>query len=78
MKPCITTCPASVPTDDDESPDASSATPNIVSACGPTTRPSMCEARWMSSTPANPSRVEDRRGGDQHRHVDDARRSSWR
>ena len=29
MKPCITTWPARVPTDDEEMPDASSATPKI-------------------------------------------------
>jgi hypothetical protein len=35
MNPCITTCPASVPTLDDERPDASSAIPKSVSACSP-------------------------------------------
>ena len=34
MKPCITTWPASVPTDDDDSPDASRAIPKTTSACG--------------------------------------------
>ena len=36
MKPCITTWPASVPTDDDERPDASSAMPKTMSAWSPT------------------------------------------
>ena len=34
MNPCITTCPASVPTLDEERPDASSATPKSMSAPG--------------------------------------------
>ena len=36
MKPCITTCPASVPTLDDDSPDASRAIPKNVPAPAPT------------------------------------------
>ena len=36
MKPCITTCPAIVPTLDDESPEASRAMPNIAAALEPT------------------------------------------
>ena len=35
MKPCITTWPASVPTEEDDRPDASSATPKAIWACEP-------------------------------------------
>ena len=36
MKPCITTCPAIVPTLDEERPEASRATPNMIAALEPT------------------------------------------
>jgi hypothetical protein len=32
MKPCITTCPAIVPTEEEAKPEASRATPKIVAA----------------------------------------------
>ena len=78
MKPCITTWPARVPTDDDESPDARRAIPNMVWAWPPTTVPSTCEARWMVVDADEAVGVEHGRGRDQHGHVDDARRSSSR
>ena len=40
MKPAITTWPAYVPTLDDETPEASSATANASAAPPPTSRPS--------------------------------------
>ena len=35
MKPCITTCPAIVPTLEEERPEASKATPNMTAALEP-------------------------------------------
>ena len=40
MKPCITTCPAIVPTDEEAKPEASSAIPKIVAARCESTCPS--------------------------------------
>ena len=48
-KPSMTTCPASVPMLDDDSPDASRATPNSTSAWPPTTDPSPSYTRVRSS-----------------------------
>ena len=45
MNPCITTCPAIVPTEDEEMPDASSAIPKIVPACA-----CRCAPSWSATT----------------------------
>ena len=53
MKPCITICPASVPTLDDESPDARSATPKRRFACPPS-----CASSWSATcTRSSPTSV---------------------
>ncbi len=46
MKPCITICPASVPTDDEERPDASRATPSSTAA----QRPGSACSPWKASS----------------------------
>ena len=54
MKPCITTWPARVPTDEDDRPEASSATPKAICAWLPTREPRRSNTSSMSSTPVSP------------------------
>ena len=77
-KPCITTWPASVPTDDDEMPEASSAMPKTMSAWRPTVLPSPCEDLVEILDAGQPALVEDAGGHHQHADVDRRPRSTSR
>ena len=71
MKPCITTWPAIVPTLEDESPEASRATPNMIADAGPEVRAEpVVDGVEVVADVVEAARVEDGRGGDQHAHVD--------
>jgi hypothetical protein len=54
MKPDITTCPAKVPTLEDEAPEASSATAKASAAAPPTRWPSCACAPAIDSSPDRP------------------------
>jgi hypothetical protein len=56
MKPCITTCPASVPTADDDRPDPSSAIANSAPAAPPRIGSSVLWAPSSESTFGSPLR----------------------
>ena len=71
MNPCITTWPASVPTDDDDRPEASSAMPNDDVGVVPSSAEP--DEDLSRSRAGQAARVEDRGGDHQHADVDDAR-----
>ena len=72
MKPCMTTWPASVPTDERAKPEASSASAKARAAPGPTSA-SKPGVRVLDRVELGQAElVEQRRGDDQHRHVDQA------
>ncbi len=50
MKPCITICPAIVPTTEDDTPEAMSETRKAPAAAGPSSGVSVLYASWISAT----------------------------
>ena len=71
MKPCITTWPDSVPTVELDSPDAVSASAKSTLDAPPRSGSSVRCAPSSESTFSEPAAVEDGRGDDEHRHVDE-------
>ncbi len=73
MKPCITTWPAIVPTEEEAKPEASRAMPKTVAAlAGDRAVLSPSKAPSIESIPVRPLLVEEGGGDDHHREVDDA------
>ena len=72
MKPSTIICPASVPTVDDESPEARSAIPNAAGASEPRSGPSV-RVGVLDPGDVGPDVEEHRRGHDHHRGVDEER-----